>query len=66
MHKRLVFCFREGKRSAKKRGASDLTGFRVPEKVGPIGIRLHLPEDEEFSQAEVDYSSRYLRCVVVC
>jgi len=55
--------FRGGKKKGKKeRKVSHLARFRVPEKVGPVGVRLHLAEDEELSQAEIDHARGYLCC----
>ena len=45
---------------------SHLARFGVPEKVGPVGVRLHLTEDEELSQAEIDHTPGHLFCVVLC
>jgi hypothetical protein len=57
--------FEKGKKR-KERKLSHLARFRVPEKVGPVGVRLHLAEDEELSQAEIDHTRGYLRCIVLC
>ena len=35
--------------------------FGVPEKVGPVGVSLHLAKDEEFAQAEINHPRRDLR-----
>jgi hypothetical protein len=64
MHERLFFfSFSEkGEKGAQnKKRVSHLTRFSVPEKVGPVGVRLHLSENEEFSQAEINHARRYLR-----
>jgi len=60
MHQRLL------RRKKKAIKVSHLARFRVPEKVGPVGVRLHLAEDEELSQTKIDDAPSYLCCVILC
>jgi hypothetical protein len=55
-----VSCFL---RTSKKGGPYHVR-FRVPEEVGPVGIRLHLTKDEEFAQAKLNYPRRNLRVTI--
>jgi len=41
---------------------SHLARFGVPEKVGPVGVCLHLAKDEELSEAKIDHPRGYLCC----
>ena len=51
----VLFCYEIRKRRPH------LARFRVPEKVGPVGVRLHFTKDEQFTQAEIDHPRRDLR-----
>ena len=39
---------------------TNLASFRIPQKIGPVGIGLHSPELEEFFQTKFDNPSRDL------
>ena len=53
------------RRKRKEIKLPHLAHFHVPDKVEPAGVRLHLMEDEELLQAEIDHMPSYLSCVLL-
>src|SRR5258707_5750336 len=49
------------KRESVREKCSHQARFRVPEKIGPVGVRLHLAKDEEFVQTEINHPRCDLR-----